>query len=80
MLAARYLRGYRRRRALDAGRLAYYEVAAAMRELVRAGERRAGAAGGPPPSELDRSTYPRRLLAHVVEVTGLAATLPDEPW
>jgi aminoglycoside phosphotransferase (APT) family kinase protein len=80
MLAARYLRGYRRWRALDAGRLAYYEVAAAMRELVRAGERRAGAAGGPPPSELDRSTYPRRLLAHVVEVTGLAATLPDEPW
>jgi aminoglycoside phosphotransferase (APT) family kinase protein len=80
MLAARYLHGYRRRRPLDAGRLAYYEVAAAMRALVRAGERRLRGAGDPPPSELDRSAYATRLLAHVVGVTGRASTLPDEPW
>lgn len=80
LLAARYLRGYRRQQALDADRLAYYEVAAAMRALVRAGERRARVGSDPPPTELDRSAYAARLLAHVVRVTGLAAGLPGEPW
>jgi hypothetical protein len=44
---------------------------------VRAGEiRRAvdGRMGG----ELDRSPYAARLLAHVVRVTGVAATLPGQ--
>ena len=80
ILAARYLRGYRRRRAIDSERLAYYEVAAAMRALAQAGERRSRAAGGPPASELDRSAYADRLLAHVAGVTGLAASLPVRPW
>jgi aminoglycoside phosphotransferase (APT) family kinase protein len=80
LLAARYLKAYRRRQPLDADRLAYYEVAAAMRALVQAGERRARAGSGPPPTRLDRSAYASRLLAHVVSVTGRAADLPDEPW
>ena len=80
ILAARYLRGYRRRRPIDSGRLAYYEVAAAMRALVRAGERRSRAVEGPPPNELDRSTYADRLLAHAASITGLAASLPAPPW
>jgi hypothetical protein len=79
ILAARYLRGYRRRRAIDAERLAYYQVAAAMRALVRAGEGRSRA-GDPPPTELDRSAFADRLLAHVTGITGLAASLPSRPW
>jgi len=80
ILAARYLRGYRRRRPIDSGRLAYYEVAAVMRALVRAGESRGRAAGGPPPTALDRSDYADRLLAHAAGITGLAASLPRQPW
>lgn len=80
ILAARYLRGYRRRRPIDSGRLAYYEVAAVMRALVRAGESRGRAAGGPPPTALDRSAYADRLLAHAAGITGLAASLPRQPW
>ena len=34
----------------------------------------------PPPSELDRSAYADRLLAHVAGITGLAASLPARPW
>ena len=80
ILAARYQRGYRRRRPIDSRRLAYYELAAVMRALVRAGERRNRVAGGPPPNELDRSAYADRLLAHAVGITGLAASLPGRPW
>jgi len=74
ILAHRYLAGYRRRRSIDRARLAYYEVAAAMRALVQAGERRT--AGGPPPSPLDRSAYAARLLAHVRRLSGVDAALP----
>ena len=76
ILAWRYLAGYRRRRPVAAERLAYYEVAAAMRALVRVGESRRRAPGVPPPGPLDRSTYTTRLLGHVVRVTGLDVTLP----
>jgi aminoglycoside phosphotransferase (APT) family kinase protein len=76
ILAGRYLAGYRRRRPIDAGRLAYYEVAAAMRALVRNGESRRRGAGAPPPSALDRSPYAVRLLARTVRLTGLTASLP----
>lgn len=76
VLAARYLAEYRRGRPLDAGRLAYYGVAAAIRALVRSGEARRRVAGGPPPSALDRSPYAARLLAHTARVTGLTASLP----
>jgi aminoglycoside phosphotransferase (APT) family kinase protein len=78
ILAQRYLAGYRRRRPIARDRLAYYEVAAAARALVRAGETRRRAAGGPPPSPLDRSTYAARLLAHVRSLSGVDAALP--PW
>jgi aminoglycoside phosphotransferase (APT) family kinase protein len=74
ILAARYLAGYRRQHPLDPDQLAYYEVAAGLRALVRAGERRGG-----PASELDRSPYADRLLAHARRVTGLAASLPGQP-
>ena len=65
---------------IDSERFAYYEVAAAMRALERAGESRNRPAGGRPPSELDRSVYADRLLAHVAGITGLAASLPARPW
>jgi aminoglycoside phosphotransferase (APT) family kinase protein len=73
LLARRYLAVYRRRRAIDDARLAYHSVAAALRALVRAGETRRRAAGGPP-SELDASPYATRLLEHVRGVTGVTAT------
>jgi aminoglycoside phosphotransferase (APT) family kinase protein len=76
ILAARYLAGYRRRRPIDAPRLAYYEVAAALRALVRAGESRRRADDRPPPSPLDRSSYAARLAAHAERVTGVTVALP----
>ncbi len=78
LLAYRYLAGYRRRRPIPRERLAYYEVAAAMRALVRAGESRCRAPGASPPSALDRSPYAARLLAHVRALTGVHADLPTE--
>ncbi len=79
VLAARYVAGYRKRHPIDANRLAYYEVAAAMRALVRAGETRSRAAGGPPLGPLDRSAYAARLAAHATRVSGVAVTLPPAP-
>jgi len=78
-LAGRYLRGYRRRRPIARDRRAYYEVAAALRALVRSGESRRRAAGAPPPSPLDRSPYAARLLAHVRALSGVTAELPPAP-
>lgn len=79
LLAARYLAGYRRRRPVDPGRLAYYEVAAGLRALVRGGEVRRPAPGAPPPTALDRSSYCDRLLARAARITGLAPSLPGVP-
>jgi aminoglycoside phosphotransferase (APT) family kinase protein len=81
ILVARYLRGYRRRRRLDPERLAYYEVATAMRALVQTGEARArrGRALG----ALERSGYATRLAARSQQLTGVAVALPvvpPEPW
>ena len=56
ILVARYLAGYRRRRPLDPERLAYYEVATAMRALVQTGEARRGRAPTRS-SALDVSVY-----------------------
>ena len=63
ILVARYLRGYRRRRRrrLDPDRLAYYEVATAMRALVQTGEARVGR--GRALGALERSDYATRLAA-----------------
>jgi aminoglycoside phosphotransferase (APT) family kinase protein len=74
ILAARYLAAYRRRRPLDRERLAYYEVAAAMRALVQAGEarQRRGAVLG----ALDASRYAERLAARVERLTGATIALP----
>jgi aminoglycoside phosphotransferase (APT) family kinase protein len=80
VLAHRYLAGYRRRRPIERDRLAYHEVAAAMRALVQAGESRRRPAGVPPPSALDRSPYAARLLTHVRTLTGVPADLPPPPW
>lgn len=76
LLAARYLAAYRRRRPVDVGRLAYYEIATALRALVRGGEVRRRAPGAPPPTALDRSPYCDRLLARAARITGLAPSLP----
>jgi aminoglycoside phosphotransferase (APT) family kinase protein len=82
ILAARYVARYRRRRPIDAARLAYYEVAAILRALVRAGEVRRRTGHGSPPGPLDRSPYAARLADHAARVTGVAVVLPpmsDEP-
>ena len=74
VLAARYLAAYRRRRALDPQRLAYYEVASAMRALVQSGEARqrlAQALGA-----LDASSYAERLAVRVERLAGVTVTLP----
>ena len=75
LLAARYLAGYRRRRVIPTERLDYYQVAAGLRQLVRAGESRRRSAGAPP-GGLDASPFAARLLAHARRVTGLHAALP----
>ena len=75
LLAARYLAGYRRRRAIPVERLGYYQVAAGLRQLVRAGESRRRSAGASP-GGLDASPFAARLLAHARRVTGLHAALP----
>ena len=74
ILAARYLAAYRRRRPLDRERLAYYEVAAAMRALVQAGEARQRRGSGL--GALDGSDYAERLSARVERLTGVTVTLP----
>jgi aminoglycoside phosphotransferase (APT) family kinase protein len=76
VLAAQYLARYRRRRPVAPGRLAYYEVATALRALVRAAAVLAGVPGAPPPGALDRSPYASRLLARAARITGLSPSLP----
>ena len=75
LLAWRYLARYRRGRPIDDARLAYYQVAAALRALMRAGESRRGIGGAP--SGLDASPYAARLLEHARRVSGVAAWLPS---
>ena len=74
ILVARYLAGYRRRRPLDPERLAYYEVATAMRALVQTGEARRGPAHAL--SALDVSVYASGLAARAQQLTGVTVTLP----
>ena len=74
LLVSRYLAGYRRRRRLDPQRLAYYEVATAMRALVQTGEARLGR--GRAPGALETSEYSVRLAARAQQLTGIAAALP----
>jgi aminoglycoside phosphotransferase (APT) family kinase protein len=76
LLVGGYLRGYRRRRPLDRGTLAYYEAAACMKALVRAGELRRAPSGETAPKLLFESAYTDRVLKHFRALTGLAPTLP----
>lgn len=76
ILARRYLAGYRRQRPIEPARLAYYEVAATLRALVRAGESRRRAIGAPPPSPLDRSSYAEHLALHASRICGVDVMLP----
>ena len=71
LLARRYLACYRRGRPIDRARLAYYQVAVALRALVRAGENRHQGVL----TRLDASPYTARLLAHARRVTGVEAAL-----
>lgn len=69
LLVALYLRGYRRRRPLDARAFAYYEALACMRGLVRAAEHRVGARAAANP--LDASSLGDRLAARFAKLTGI---------
>jgi len=72
IMTARYLARYRRARALDRGRLAYYEAGACMRGLVRAAEARRAGATNP----LDTSAFGERLAARFARVSGVSVALP----
>jgi aminoglycoside phosphotransferase (APT) family kinase protein len=78
ILARRYLALYRRHRPLAPDRIAYYEVANCMRALVRIGESRRRGSGpdGAAADPLDAPRYSARLVDHIAEVTGVAASLP----
>jgi len=77
ILAARYLAGYRRRRPLDADRLAYFEVASCMRSLLRVGECRRRATGPATPRDpLDIPSFIGWLIRHIATVAGVNVSLP----
>ncbi len=71
-----YLRHYRRRRPLDEEKLAYYEAAACMKVLVRAGELSGVPAGDTAANVLFGSGYAERALSHFRALTGLTPILP----
>ena len=74
---ARHLALYRRRAAVGARELAYYEVASALRHLVRAAEQRQAAASGARPlGALDASDFAERLCARVARITGVIPSVP----
>ena len=74
LMTARYLAAYRRARGIDRDRLPYYEAAACMRGLVRAGHARLVGDR----NALDASSYGPRLAARFARVSGVAVSLP--PW
>jgi aminoglycoside phosphotransferase (APT) family kinase protein len=76
VVAARYVRGYRRRHQLDGSRLAYYEALACMRGLVRTAEARLARTGQCGLNPLDASGFGERLCAHFTHLTGVTLTLP----
>jgi aminoglycoside phosphotransferase (APT) family kinase protein len=79
VLAARYVRGYRRRQPLDATRLAYHEALACMRGLVRTAEARLAPIGESGVNPLDASVFGERLAARFARITGVALRLPAVP-
>jgi aminoglycoside phosphotransferase (APT) family kinase protein len=76
VLVGSYLRHYRRRRPLDVEKLAYYEAAACMKALVRAGQLRGAPASGTAASVLFESAYTERALRHFRALTGITPVLP----
>ena len=72
IMTRRYLARYRRARALDRARLAYYEAGACMRGLVRAAEARVAGDTNP----LDTSSFGERLAARFERVSGVPVGLP----
>jgi aminoglycoside phosphotransferase (APT) family kinase protein len=74
LMTTRYVAGYRRARGIDPDQLPYYEAAACMRGLVRAGHARLTGDRNP----LDASSYGPRLAARFARVSGVAVSLP--PW
>ena len=71
-----YLRHYRRRRQLDRRKLAYYEAAACMKALVRAGELRWGQADASAANVLFESVFTERVLSRFGVLSGIVPTLP----
>jgi prepilin-type processing-associated H-X9-DG protein len=76
LLVRGYLRHYRRRRPLDREKLAYYEAAACMKTLVRAGELRGAPVGKTVANVLFESAYTERAGSHFRALTGITPTLP----
>jgi aminoglycoside phosphotransferase (APT) family kinase protein len=76
MLVGSYLRHYRRRRPLGEDKLAYYEAAACMKALVRAGQLRGAPAGATAASELFESAFTERVRRHFRTLTGITPVLP----
>ena len=75
VLVRRYLAAYGRHRTIETKTLRYYEVASAMRALVRAAEDRTR-----PPAEgenaLIESDFPERLANRVRQITRVEVGLP----
>ena len=76
LLVSAYLRRYRRRRALDRGKLEYYEAAACMKALVRAGELRGASGEASAANPLFESGYTERTQRHFLRITGITPSLP----
>jgi hypothetical protein len=76
VLVGSYLRHYRRRRPLGEEKLAYYEAAACMKALVRAGQLRVAPAAGTAASELFESAFTERARRHFRTLTGVTPVLP----
>ncbi len=77
VLLATYRAVYRRGRALGRRELEYYEVASAMRHLVRVAEQRQAAASGAVAlGPLERSSFGDRLCRTVARLTGATPSLP----
>ena len=77
LLVGSYLRHYRRRRPLDQAKLAYYEAAACMKILVRAGQLRNAPAGESAAGLLFASAYTDRALRYFQHLTDVTPRLPD---
>lgn len=76
LLVGSYLRHYRRRRPLDDKKLAYYEAAACMKVLVRAGQLRGASGGAAAANVLFDSAFTERVLRHFRALTGITPALP----